>query len=79
MENKAALTRADMIDTVKIIAAWRIGKPAGIEMHAEVNDGFLYMNGAPVARICAKMPKMPYDPAAAYWENRILARQEGGY
>lgn len=50
------------------------------EMSAVVDDGFLFINDLPVGRIAPKSPTGIYDTAAAaYWENRILARQERYY
>ena len=49
------------------------------EMTARVDDGFLFINDIPVGRIAPKTPRVAYNPAAAYWEGRILARQESYY
>lgn len=52
------------------------------EMNAKVDDGFLYINDKKVERIAPKIamlvPKKSFDDAKAdYYENKILARQEG--
>ena len=38
--------------------------------------GFLFINNDPVGRIAPKLPKVAYSEEAAYWEGRILSRQE---
>lgn len=65
---------------IRLIERYRIGKPMNIEMVAKVNDGFLFMNGEPLGRIAAKVPKLNLSNESLYWEGRILARQESmGY
>ena len=69
-------------DIIKILSAYRSQQiqdgtaRAGDTLTAKVIDGFLYLNGEPVGRIAPKDPRPAYDEGAAYWEGRILARQE---
>ena len=49
------------------------------EMTARVDDGFLFINDLPVGRIAPRTPRVAYNHGEAYWENRILARQETYY
>ena len=65
-----------MKEAIRLISKWRIGKPVNIKMNAKVNDGFLFMNGEPLGRIAAKVPKLNLGNESLYWEGRILARQE---
>lgn len=65
-----------MKEAIKLISKWRIGKPVNIKMSAKVNDGFLFMNGEPLGRIAAKVPKLTFNEYEYYMEGRILARQE---
>ena len=64
----------DCIEVVKMVSRWRIGKLANIKMVAEVDDGFLIINGDAVGRIAPKMPRVTYNADAEHYENRILAR-----
>ena len=68
------MTRQDMIDTVKMVANWRIGKKSDIIMQPTVVNNFLFMNGEPVGRIAPAPPRVMYSKEADYWENRILAK-----
>lgn len=42
----------------------------------KVIDGVLYIENKPVMRLEPKTPRVPYSERAAYYEGRILARQE---
>lgn len=64
-----------MVETIKAVSRWRIGKDVNIPMTAKVDDGALYLNGEYVARICGRYERVPYSEKAAYYEGRILARQ----
>lgn len=61
-----------MADSVRLIERWRIGKPIDIKMTAMVDDGFLYMNGEPLGRIAAKMPKIEVSEWGYYLEGRCI-------
>lgn len=74
--NEEVRWTADIVEIAKKISKWRIGKPVDVKMNAVVEDGALYINGDVIGRIAAKMPRVAYDEGAAYWEGRILARQE---
>lgn len=41
-----------------------------------VDDGFLYINDMPVARIASKLQRIPFDEKSYYIEGLILSRQE---
>ena len=41
-----------------------------------VDNGYLYINGDPAARITIKDRRNTYDEESYYTEGRILARQE---
>jgi hypothetical protein len=46
-------------------------------MNGAVLDGVLYINGEAIKRVAPKMPrKYSYSVEAAYWEGKILERQE---
>ena len=64
------------LNIIKAISAWRIGKPADIHMDGQIRDGVLYLNGEVVKRVAAKLPRVPYDAGAAYWEGRCLEKGE---
>lgn len=68
--------KVDIREILTLIDRWRIGKSGSIKMTAMVDDGFLYINNDPVGRIAPKLPKVAYNENAAYWEGRILSRQE---
>lgn len=65
-----------MKEAIRLISKWRIGKSVNTKMDAKVNDGFLFMNGEPLGRIAAKVPKSAFNEYEYYMEGRILARQE---
>lgn len=66
----------DVFETIKLVEKYRHGKPNNMEMIAKVYDGYLTINGEKCGRIAPKMPKNLYSDKAAYWEGKILARQE---
>ena len=66
----------DMIEVIGMVTNWRRANGYPKTMHATVEDGFLWINENQVGRIAPKAPKLPYSETAAYWEGRILARQE---
>ena len=68
----------DIMNTCKVISRWRKGRPAAVTMAATVDDGFLYINGTPAGRIAARAPRVTVSSGAAYWEGRILEKQERG-
>lgn len=68
--------REVVAEMVNAISAWRIGKPADIEMYAKVVDGVFCINGEPVKRVAPKLPKLCVDDLASYYEGKILAAQE---
>lgn len=41
----------------------------------EVNNGVLYINGAPVERVAILAPRVNVSETADYYEGRILARE----
>lgn len=61
-------------EMVKAITAWRIGKPADIEMDGAVKDGVFFINGEAVKRVAPRLPRVGFD--GLDYEGRILARQE---
>ncbi len=66
-------------EIAKIIHDWRVKNNYPKNMIPEVVDGFLYLNNDPVTRIAARLPKVAYSENAAYWEGRILKKQEMYY
>lgn len=68
--------KVDIREILTLIDRWRIGKSGSIKMTARVDDGFLFINNDPVGRIAPKLPKVAYSEEAAYFEGRILSRQE---
>ena len=42
----------------------------------KLDDGVLYGNGKALRRVGSKAPRYEYSENAAYWEGRILERQE---
>ena len=70
-------TAKDIVDdAIRLIEKWRIGKPVNVEMHAIVDDGFLYMNGKPLGRIAAKMPKLVCSEYGYYLEGRCIRDED---
>ena len=63
-------------EMIHIVEGWRRRSGYPQEVTARVEDGFLFLNDQPVERIAAKLPRVAYSAEAAYWEGRILARQE---
>lgn len=61
-----------VVESVKLIERWRIGKPIDIKMNAMVDNGVLYMNGEPLGRIAAKMPTLPFSEWGYYLEGRCI-------
>ena len=66
------MTRQDMIDTVKAVSRYRIGKPINMQMQAEVINNFLYINSEPVTRIAPAPPKPVYSETANYYESLCI-------
>ena len=62
----------DFKECIRLIERWRIGKPIDIKMNPFVDDGFLFMNGEPLGRIAAKMPKMVCSEWGYYLEGRCI-------
>ena len=73
---KVEMDKADMIETIRLIGAWRMGKQIDVVMEPKVVDGFLFINGDPVGRIARKMPAPYYSERAYRLEGLILAREE---
>ena len=71
--------KGELFDVVMLVHKFRRENGFPEEMKARVADGFLFINEKPVGRIAPKTPRVAYNPAAAYWEGRILARQESHY
>ena len=67
------------MDTIQLVEKFRRENNYPKSMIASVYDGFLYINNIPAGRIAAKIPRVTYSAGAAYWEGRILARQENAY
>ena len=63
-------------EMIHIVESWRRANGFPQMLAVRVDDGFLFLNEAPVTRIAAKLPRVAYSAGAAYWEGRILARQE---
>jgi hypothetical protein len=64
-------------DILRTASKWRVGKHVNVAMNGAVLDGVLYINGEVIKRVAPKMPrKYSYSVEAAYWEGKILARQE---
>jgi hypothetical protein len=68
-----------MVETIKAVSRWRIGKKIDAPMTAKVDDGVLYINGEFVTRICGKYERVRLTEKGEYYEGRILARQELAY
>ena len=63
-------------EMIRIVEGWRRANGFPQELAVRVDDGFLFLNDEAVTRIAAKLPRVAYSAGAAYWEGRILARQE---
>jgi hypothetical protein len=64
-------------DILMAASKWRVGKHVNVAMNGAVLDGVLYINGEAIKRVAPKMPrKYSYSTEAAYWEGKILERQE---
>ena len=66
------MNRQDMLDTVKAVSKYRIGKPADLQMQAKVVNNFLYINDEPVTRIAPAPPKAVYSETAYYYESLCI-------
>lgn len=71
-----AYGREIVAEMVKALTAWRIGKPADVEMDGEVKDGVFFINGEAVKRVAPRLPRTSFEAEAYYYEGRILAKQE---
>lgn len=70
----------ELQDVVKMVIKFRRENGYPESMKAEVNDGFLNINGSPVGRIARKLNNAQrWIDGAEYWEGRILALQENYY
>lgn len=71
----------ELQDVVKMVIKFRREHGYPEIMIAEVDDGFLTINGTAVGRIARKLRNQQrWINGADYWEGRILARQESsGY
>lgn len=65
----------NILETERLVARFRIGKPVGMEMEPKVEGGFLFINGLPVGRIAAN-PHMKCGVVGDYFERKIMERQE---
>jgi len=68
-------------DFVHKWSAWRIGKPMAFDIEKiSMVNGFLFYDGQKVFRFEDMIPPAyTYSAKAAYYEGRILARQETEY
>lgn len=66
----------DFHGIVRMVSEYRIGKNINGTMTANVDKGFLFINGEPVGRVESYVNSvMSFDDMSYYLEQRILARQ----
>lgn len=63
-------------EVIRIVTIWRRENNYPATMTASVDDGFLFLNQEPVARIAPKKPRTAFNEEVYQAEGRILARQE---
>lgn len=63
-------------ELLTMIEKARVGRPIDQDMTARVDDGFLFINGAPAGRIAPRIPRVVVTEDAEYWEGRCLAASE---
>ena len=66
------MTRQDMIDTVKAVSKYRIGKPVNLQMQVKVINNFLIINDEPITRIAPAPPKPVYTEIGSYYESLCI-------
>ena len=74
----AAFFSLNPLEVKEMIKTYAIEKgfPKVTRFIPKVVTGFMYINDEPVGRICGLPQKTDVSEDVAYWEGRILARQE---
>lgn len=62
----------DPIETVRTVEKWRRKNGYPDTMTAEIENGFLFLNGSPAGRIAQKTPGIEISEKAAYYEGKCI-------